>query len=397
MEHDVLLHVWHRENDYERPPRDRCLQRTSLLCNSGFAGTGKTTLLQHTTVEALWVLERMVHEHVKSGGARKIAVAEDAKDDPADTKAAMHLNRPLGFYVTFNTRATPSTEDPKYLNTEDVPILTAIALRMAYSVVPSCHRGSYEDFAKRVAPHCDKGSDENNFKLIVKALQSALDWKGPMFIAIDEFRNAYVNRTTDERRKGLSRVCRVLLDNALPILTAPKLAHVVYASYIAVSVYDAVDTVALATVSNRKLIAQAMPTLSVRDIAQLTNYPESLDKTYIEILGEQRTKVGPHRPHQLLFLLHMALSTGTPRIMSRCLQRHANDKIFSRGDKMTWYPAVDLLDKMFWNLKITTTAKIIKVEITEEMCVCAAQLVAGSAAVDIFDSSAVHMNYRVFA
>ncbi|CUG74607.1 Hypothetical protein, putative, partial [Bodo saltans] len=77
--------------------------------------------------------------------------------------------------------------------------------------------------------------------------------------------------------------------------------------------------------------------------------------------------------------------------------RHANDKIFNRGDKMTWYPAVDLLDKMFWNLKITITPKSIKVEITEEMCVCAAQLVAGSATVDIFDSSAVHMNYRVFA
>ncbi|CUG89102.1 multi-copy leucine-rich repeat protein, putative [Bodo saltans] len=387
VEHDVLRHVFHRDREYDKSSANFSQQRTSLLCNSGFGGTGKTTLLYHTTVEAFRILKRMVGEHISIV----------TKDSAEEAKRA-HEMRPLGFYVTFNTETTSGTADQKYLDTEKVPILTAIALRMAYSVVPSYNREIYRDFATRVAPYCDKSSDVNNFNSVVKALRSKLGWEGPMFIAIDEFRNAYGSRNSEERREGLSSVCEILLDGALPLLPpSPKLDHIVYKSYIAVSVYDAVDTLKLATISNRKLIAQAMPNLSVRDIAQLKFYPDSLDKSYIEILGEKRTKIGPLRPHQLLFLLHMALSTGTPRIMSMCLQRHAKDKIFNRGDKMTWYHADDLLDNMFWNLKIAKAVKDVKIEITEDMCVCVAQLVAGSTTVDIFDRIRVHMKYRVFA
>ncbi|CUF17176.1 multi-copy leucine-rich repeat protein, putative, partial [Bodo saltans] len=52
VEHDVLRHVWQRERAYKRAQPGHCQQRTSLLCNSGCTGIGKTTLLHHTTVEA---------------------------------------------------------------------------------------------------------------------------------------------------------------------------------------------------------------------------------------------------------------------------------------------------------------------------------------------------------
>ena len=42
---------------------------------------------------------------------------------------------PLGFYVTFRGGATPICADRAYLAAKTFPILTAIALRMTYSVV----------------------------------------------------------------------------------------------------------------------------------------------------------------------------------------------------------------------------------------------------------------------
>ncbi|CUF17338.1 multi-copy leucine-rich repeat protein, putative [Bodo saltans] len=240
-------------------------QRTSLLCNSGCTGVGKTTLLHHTIVEALRVLELMVGEHVEAaGGMCKSVMARGEKDE---TDAKKYLQRPLGFYVTFSGDDTPSSADQKYLYTQSgsFPILTAIALRMAYSVVPSDNRESYQDFTARVAPHCDRISDGGNFMSIVKALRSELGWEGPMFLAIDEFRKPYENRTSDKRRAGLSRMHAFLLDGALPLATSPSLNHIVYSSYLAVAMEDAVDFVDLSTSSRFKLIAQAMPIISVRD------------------------------------------------------------------------------------------------------------------------------------
>ncbi|CUF17463.1 multi-copy leucine-rich repeat protein, putative [Bodo saltans] len=396
VEHDVLRHVWHREKSYKKSSSSTVgQQRTSLLCNSRFSGTGKTTLLQLTTVKAVRVLGLMVDEHVEAGGVRTSMVARGANDDSEEAKRA-HRKRPLGFYVTFNTPVTPSSDDQKYLHTEEFPLLTAIALRMAYSVVPSDNRESYQDFTEKIEPHCDKNSDRNNFNSIIKALRNELDWEGPMFIAIDEFRKPYEGRAYGERRKGLSRMCAFLLDNALPLLPLPMPGHTVYTSYIAVSVYDAVDTVQLATDSDRKLIAQAMPSLSVRDIAQLKNYPESLHDTYLQILDERRKVIGRLRPHQILFLLHMALSTGTPRVMSDCLEGHAQKTLLSaEGDVLTsFHPSEAMLNSMFWNL--TTPTMKGNAEITELLCICAAQLVAGFTTIDIFVGEK-NWIYRVFA
>ena len=101
----------------------------------------------------------------------------------------------------------------------------------------------------------------------------------------------------------------------------------VYSRYVAVSVLHAEDTVELSKISKRPLIAQPMPLLSAHDVVQLGNHPSLMPASYVAILGDLRMKAGGLRPHQLLFLLHVALSTGSPRTMSKWLEEHMTDFI----------------------------------------------------------------------
>ncbi|CUF17117.1 multi-copy leucine-rich repeat protein, putative [Bodo saltans] len=285
VERGVCRHVCNRE-------RER--RRTSLLCNCGIGGTGKTTLLQLTTVEAVRTLKTMVDDHVT----------------PMEAQGKY---RPLGFFVTFKDGATPICADRVYLEAKTFPILTVIALRMAYSVVvPPSSSGTtpfvdYKKFSRMIASQCDMTSDKDNFDRIIGALRRVLQWEGPMFIAIDEFKVPFAARTPQECNVGLEKVCKHLLDDAKVLLEkTPAVKHAVYASYIAVSMNDALYTVQFSKYSKRRLIAQTMPIIGLRDVAHLVNDGNS----------------GPLRPHQLLFLLHMALSTGTPGVMNECLARY---------------------------------------------------------------------------
>ncbi|CUI14983.1 multi-copy leucine-rich repeat protein, putative, partial [Bodo saltans] len=371
VERGVCRHVYNRESE------DR---RTSLLCNCGYIGSGRTTLLQLTTVEAVRTLKTMVGEHVTP-------------------KEAQGKYRPLGFYVTFKDGPTPICADRAYLEAKTFPILTAIALRMAYSVVVppksddvdhSKNSVDYRKFSRIIASQCDMTSDKDNFDRIIGALRRVLQWEGPMFIAIDEFKVPFAFRTPQECNDGLEKVCKHVLDDALPILKTPTVTHTVYASYFAVSL---LDTIRFSMYSNRRLIGQAMPIIGVRDVAQLVNVGKV--EPHREILGK-RTKLGPLRPHQLLFLLHMALSTGTPEIMNDCVRGHARYKISEEdaSPAQCFHPDSRMLPYMFWS---RTHAQIPqKKDVTEEECICAAHLVAGSLAADIFDNRTSE-DYRVLA
>ncbi|CUG57291.1 multi-copy leucine-rich repeat protein, putative, partial [Bodo saltans] len=361
--------------------------RPSLLCNSGHTGTGKTTLLQQTTSLGVKELKAMVDEHVKSG---------EAQDKYS----------PFGFFVTFNTGVTPIDADNEYLGaTKKFPILTAIALRMAYSVMepPDVeHEDSkgYTAFAKEIAPYCDWTSDGNNFDCIVRAMRNVLEWEGPMFIAIDEFKLPFRVRTLQECIEGLGTVCKHLLDDAKPLFRKTlTVKHTVYESYIAVSVYDAVDTIRLSTSSQRRLIAQAMPNVSVRDVAQLVYVERQFSKlhqSYLDVLGNKREVIGRLRPHQLLFLLHVALSTGTPRVMNEYLVGHIDDTFSNHGIPINWFhPPDSLLDSMFWS---RPDDGMEMEAFTEAECICAAKLVAGVVTSDIFDNrDSALQSFRVFA
>ncbi|CUG87705.1 multi-copy leucine-rich repeat protein, putative [Bodo saltans] len=387
VEREVHRHVHKRETSGLG-----AANRTSLLCNSGNSGTGKTTLLQLTTLASVRELKTMVGQHMKAKGI------EEAEEDVEEVCTEW---RPLGFYVTFNNVDTPIDADCNvYGGNPDAPkfpILTAIALRMVYSVVKPPKTDSFVEFAVKIAAHC-KQSDHKNFDCIIGSLRRVLQWKGPMFIAIDEFKMPFENRPPQERIDGLESVCRYLLDQASKLFTN---APAVYTSYIAVSVYDAVDTVRLSMGSKRQLIAQAMPHLSVRDVALLASVGDGaiakpyLAKSYLDILGQRRKHIGPLRPHQLLFLLHMALSSGTSRIMSDCLMLHGTDIFGKDGHPTKWHsPSRTTLNTMFWNGSNVQTPR--GGNVTNRQCIYAAQLVAGYAEVDIFDNG-ISGDYRVFA
>ncbi|CUI14332.1 GPI-anchored surface protein, putative, partial [Bodo saltans] len=124
------------------------------------------------------------------------------------------------------------------------------------------------------------------------------------------------------------------------------------------------------------------------------------------------------RPHQLMILLHIALSTGAPRTMSKWLTRHEiqyrvellQRQFYRRVTTTTndtkshttatttkgacFHPDAHTLEKIFWNSNLSLTPQ--RAEITEAMCIRAAELVAGFAACNIFHSGS-DVEYRVFA
>ncbi|CUG86597.1 multi-copy leucine-rich repeat protein, putative, partial [Bodo saltans] len=159
----IRRHVWDRENEGNAFEPSK-LERTGLLCNSGTKGSGKTTLLLQTTVEAVAMLAQMVADHKRVG----------------------HEDRPLGFYVTFDTEVTNASVDNSILDARQHPILTAIALRMVYSVFDPSDDDTdsparYLAFAQSIVKYCGV-YDYVNFQNIVNALRMHLDWTGPMFI-----------------------------------------------------------------------------------------------------------------------------------------------------------------------------------------------------------------------
>ncbi|CUG84471.1 multi-copy leucine-rich repeat protein, putative [Bodo saltans] len=176
---DVARHVREREKSG---------MRTSLLCNIGTAGSGQALLLHQITVEAVQMLDQMVGEHVEAAAR-------------GSSKEGQYRRRPLGFYVTFNASLTSTDRDKHYLAADRYPILTAIALRVAYSVVvdPSI---DYSTFAKRVAKYCNLANDEANFKCIVDALRSIWKWDGPMFRTLPETVQMPSPRATPRRTVG---------------------------------------------------------------------------------------------------------------------------------------------------------------------------------------------------
>ncbi|CUG88873.1 multi-copy leucine-rich repeat protein, putative [Bodo saltans] len=166
--------------------------KTSLLCNIGTAGSGQAILLHQTTVEAVQMLGQMVGEHVEAAARRSATPEESTRKGP------------LGFYVTFNTSLTSTDRDKHFLAADKYPILTAIALRVAYSVVdPSIDYGT---FAKRVAKCCNLESDKANFESIIDALRSVWKWDGPMFLAIHDCQRPFKRLPLEQLHDGLSDV-----------------------------------------------------------------------------------------------------------------------------------------------------------------------------------------------
>jgi hypothetical protein len=188
----------------------------------------------------------------------------------------------------------------------------------------------YSDFAQKLLNYCNLKVDLTNFKCIIGALRKALQWDGPMFIAVDELAMA-VDTSPAKVHRAVSDVCVNLLDAADPLRISdaekklPLSATIelgVYERYVCASVYDAVDTVHLATGSARPIISQPMPLLGVRHLASsLTTWIGcSRDKGGLELPSEYIKIFGPRRgggkeltTRQLLFLIHLSLSSGNPR------------------------------------------------------------------------------------
>jgi hypothetical protein len=410
VKRDVRRHVWDRQSEGVSN------RRTALLCNSGCAGSGKTTQQQHTTAEAVMMLREMVNADT-AGSAEKFRW------------------RPLGFYVTFNTQLTDRYLDCTFMG-KAVPILTRIALRMAYSVLTWRAAGKttsragqqsdatnrhafveqaihdhlaqlpqYDIFAQDLLNYCNT-DDMSNFGNIIGALRKVLKWDGPMFIAIDEFAKAAA-----ESQIGvvgcLTLVCTKLLDDAktLPI----SAQHDVYERYICASVYDAVDTVQLATASKRPIISQAMPLLGVRHLAaSLTAWVKKhrvgrrrLPREYTNILGSKRAKLGPLSTRQLLFLIHLSLSSGNPRVLDNCLLEHskdvANTKMCRRKRPFFYHPTVAAVhDTLFWTRAQQLALKDVALSSLGNACLNVTNMIVGASDVDIV-ARASDTEHRVFA
>ncbi|CUG91401.1 multi-copy leucine-rich repeat protein, putative [Bodo saltans] len=281
------------------------IMRTSLLCNIGTAGCGQAILLMQMTVEAVQMLDQMVGEHVEAA-ARGSTTPEEAT---RNGEVEQYRRRPLGFFVMFNSSLTSTDRDKYDLAADRYPVLTAIALRVAYSVVvdPSIDYGT---FAKMVAKCCNLENDKANFECIVDALRSIWKWDGPMFVAIDEFERPFKRLPLEQFHNGLSDVCHGLLDQSREPFMTPS--HKVFSHYVAVSMYTPLSAMDFSTISGRPLIVQPMSLLGVRDLKH--------HKSYLDIFGKDRKDLGRLRPHQLLCLLHIVLCTGVPRLMNECLR-----------------------------------------------------------------------------
>lgn len=129
-------------------------------------------------------------------------------------------------------------------------------------------------------------------------------------------------------------------------------------------------------------------------------------------------QVDRFRSFQMLFLLHVTLASNRPKIMNTVLDRHRHDelpgaeedeafratpmpvhadttKVVVRPWKgKVFHPDATMLDALFWNC-VEGFATPETADITEDMCLRAAELVAGTAGCNVYDRS-THRDYRVF-
>ncbi|CUG40653.1 multi-copy leucine-rich repeat protein, putative, partial [Bodo saltans] len=128
---------------------------------------------------------------------------------------------------------------------------------------------------------------------IIAALRRVLHWKGPMFIAIDDFNikitgwdklteQTLVRNGTQPRLRpnendvpeALENICVQLLDSTLPLMKGSErptshetvMKYAVFERYIAVSVCKTADLAALSW-AGRPLIYQPVTMLSAKDAA----------------------------------------------------------------------------------------------------------------------------------
>ncbi|CUG40494.1 multi-copy leucine-rich repeat protein, putative, partial [Bodo saltans] len=381
---------------------------TSLLCSCGSTGSGKSTMLLHTTVEGVIQLECNVSStHVRWRG-----------------EAKRHLYRPLGFVVTFSEPADNNNSSRLTESQPRFPVLTEIALRMAYSVLDHTHRttnkpttnvGTYEHFTSIILKYCDLDKDMQNFECIIAALRRVLHWKGPMFIAIDdfdlacsavknelcrgnEFRPCPAGKLDDDVpghqsravAESLENVCVQLLDNALPLMYENGEKDKVCEIYIAVSVSKAADLAALSTCFGRPLIFQPLTMLSVKAAAKLLTtkpkvYSTELHELFVRIFIGHRDVSGITRQHQIMFLVHVALSTFTPGLLSECMSQPQKDRFFSEG----------YFDKTFGNAEAHLMLLPPNVA-TLNACFRTVKLIVGVSEVNVFDEIYAS-EHRVFA
>ncbi|CUG87910.1 multi-copy leucine-rich repeat protein, putative [Bodo saltans] len=280
--------------------RYRVGERTRLLCNVGCEGSGKTVML-HTTAAAVHMMEGMVSECTNDDGTER------------------ERWRPLGFYVSFAGDTVRSETAGELHKQTSFPILTAIAIRMVYSVIDDyCGmRVPYQTFVAEVLAACNRRWDEENFRGIVAALRAVLEWDGPMFIAVDDFKRAY-GQELSSIVAGLQ--CRALLvsEKTLPISSGAR--PPVYESYAAVSAHSAVDAFIAAAEFERELIMQPMLMLGVRDIATLLSHyaatwlPNQYNKLFDRASGLRMLSIA-----QVVFLVNISLCAGRVLALSDCL------------------------------------------------------------------------------
>ncbi|CUI15136.1 multi-copy leucine-rich repeat protein, putative [Bodo saltans] len=350
-----------------------------LLCTIGCEGSGKTVTLLHTTAAAVHMLEGAVRKCTKNDATERVRW------------------RPLGFYVSFAGDAV----DSELHKHEHFPILTAIALRMAYSVIEDCcataradatpsgeKKASYEEFATEVLTACHYRWDAETFRGIVAALRTVLAWDGPMFVAVDDFKEAYMHHL-ERINVELSGLCRALLvnDDLLPLSCVGNSRIKIYESYLAVSASSASDLVAAGR--NRYLIMQPMPMFDMQDMyTQFTNDVGMLLSQYASLPDYEAYRL---INEQLLFVIHVALCAGRPRALSDCLEGHAHDVPGVSFFHLTqqWQ------DKIMWLRR--GVAQLPSVPVRERACLDACRLVVGLGAESIFNDDTISRRYFVLA
>ncbi|CUG88001.1 multi-copy leucine-rich repeat protein, putative [Bodo saltans] len=356
---DVRAHVEQRRNPHKHD--------TSVLCNYGPSGSGKSVQLLHTTAVATQII----------GGMVRRGVSDDVERERC---------RPLGFCVSFTRHdGTGSYKDRDELTppSGQLLILTAIALRMAFAVMERSRYTStpdesnyYSYFVDKMIDKCDMTNDKGNFDSIVAALRQVLKWEGPMFIAVDSFLRAF-DYKAPAIATGFSTVCRELLDESpvLPISSSEETGPVIYERYLAISSFYPVHAVDFAAKANRRLIMQPTALLDLCDISRAFAHGTAVINVppqYATLFASGHVGL---TNEQLLFLIHLALSTGLPQEVSSCLQQHRHDV---PGKK---YGGVDdFVTHMLWLRSGSGNLS----SITENMCVCACELVVGLVNSNIF-------------
>jgi exonuclease VII small subunit len=235
-----------------REAENAAAARIAPLANFGAAGSGKTTLLYATAVRATMMLADAVKGH----------------------KLDEWKHRPLGMYLSFNDKTSDSTvADRSFEARVAIRILYNVYLHSDTVLPGEDERGPKLRFTQFGALFEEVAAKGINATITL--LREAMDWQGPLFLAIDEVKKAFMRFDSSEEiqtaAEGLSQYCSDVLDARTEIschlsyTACPR----IFSLYTSVSVYDALSITKMSTGSGRPVIGQPTVALNLFDLSAL--------------------------------------------------------------------------------------------------------------------------------